>query len=162
MVNMKKLILILISFSLLGCMSKEEKLVEKILFDSVEQTSDSDYHLEVKQYPSYRGCSVYEITPNIFTSVDTASIEEPFRYTKHLKHQGVYIFFDLLKGKKKEISPKIFYEIYHDGYYFIDPFIIVLVINPRNLKYIEIEDNQRYLSIDSLLRESDERIKEIL
>lgn len=163
---MKRVLFVVLVF-IWGCANvPEENIIREVCFASTlsnkELKQTADYFLNIVQHSDYKGHRVYSITPEMFVTGDRydrlLSTGKPFAYTKYFKLNNTYVFLNLLNRSKSAISKKMFDELYLDTGLFIDPFIVVLVINPQNHKYMLIQDNQRYLPIDSLLQESSAQI----
>lgn len=119
-------------------------------FSELFQNKGHNRILTVKELPKYEGYLILKITEDLVPD------KQPFVYTYSFKLNDVYVFVSRL-NKRERLLPKELREklsVCQEGL-FLDPYIYYLVINPANLQYIIVDDNQRYINIEELHKEVD-------
>ncbi|MDL2283069.1 hypothetical protein LJB94_00960 [Odoribacter sp. OttesenSCG-928-G04] len=155
---MKNKVNILIFLLLMGCASKEEEVVREICNQYTNEIYDNhlklkrniEKYLYVKEEIPYNEYCVFKISESLLFEDDT------LKYAKYFKQNNVYVFIDRGEDSNKYVSTYLRDKlpVFSKETNF-DPFVYILLVNPKNGKYIVLNDDQRYLSIDSLLKEAE-------
>jgi len=155
--EMKKSSMLLLSSMLItmsGCTRNEHKIIREVSYkyiqeyleDSPERVGETA--LFVKELSNYEGYNLFQVSEELSFNRDTLA------YSYHFKYKDVFVFVCKLNGMKRKLSENLYKKLFiaPEGFTW-DPYIYYLALDPKNNKYLIIEDNQRYLGFNEWLEE---------